>query len=1126
MDTSPMDGTVYAASASFGSGSQLGTGNYAILSGTGSVSLTGLSPNTTYYFQAFEYNGTGTSRNYNTYYSALNGNPINITTLYSEPTVQASNIVFNPVASNSITLTWTNGNGSEHLVVARQGSSVSVDPLDGSSYTGNADFSVATDLGSGNKVVYRGSANSASITNLNATTTYYFKVYELNGAGVLSNYLTSSATGNPASISTLYNEPNVQTTNVITTSLMSNSLDIGWTSGNGTERLVVVRQGGAVNVDPVDGISYSGNTDFAAATDLGSGNKVVYRGSYNFASIMNLTANTIYYIRVYELNGTGSLTNYLTATATGNPVSVNTIYGEPTVQTSNLTITSFTTNSITLSWANGNGTERMVIARQGAPIMTSLVQDGQSYSGNSDFVAATDIGSGQKVVFRGSGSSVTVTNLMPNSAYYFNVLELNGVGILTNYLTTVAAGNSTTRSTLEIEPTAQPTGLAFSNQSVTGLTLNFTAATGSPTGYLIIRNAGAPSSGIPSDGSYYNVGGPLNGVIVSNDNSTTINDTGLSPGTVYYYTIFSFNGTGTAINYLTSAPGSTASSITLCVAPTAQQASLVNQTSFTSNWSTVTGASNYLLDVAAVGDFSSFVSGYNGKTVTINSDVVTGLSAGTTYYYRVRAVNGISMSSANSGTISQITVPPKPSGVGITGVSQIQFTVTWSSSTGAVDYLLDISSDNFVTFVSGYNSKVLSGTVENVNVGLLAGNTYQVRIRARNAGGTSPDYGSASQLLLPETPVAMDADPIGFTSFTAKWVVANGAASYVIDVSALSNFTTHLSGYPKDVGTATEELVTSLTQNTSYYYRIKAVNATGESPYSIPKPVQTSTQPAGSALAFGSITYADLPSDQTTAPVSAEVTGGTGAKTVVLSYRKITSTGSLNLVSMTNTSGNNYSSQIPASALDELGVEFTIVATDASGNPPVTSPTKYLYRSFTSQTAQALPSIVRFGGTVQSYQIISIPFDLGVNNNISDVFDPVLGGYDKTKWRFVRYQNDKNTDYQEGISKLELGKSYWFNSLSSVTIKPSAGTTPKYNQSSPFQLSLAQGWNQIATPYPFAIDWDDVQVANGSPAGVGKYKIFNSGELGFNESNSLAPYEGGFVFADNATTLNVPVLLR
>ena len=125
--------------------------------------------------------------------------------------------------------------------------------------------------------------------------------------------------------------------------------------------------------------------------------------------------------------------------------------------------------------------------------------------------------------------------------------------------------------------------------------------------------------------AYYNFNqGTASG---SNSSVTTLTDI---TGNGYNAPLSNFALSGSTSNWVESYA---------MVVPTSSAATSITFTGFTANWTSpaIGTVTNYVLDVSTSSDFSSFVSGYNGKTVSGTSQAVTGLSAGTTYYYRVRA---------------------------------------------------------------------------------------------------------------------------------------------------------------------------------------------------------------------------------------------------------------------------------------------------------------------------------------------------------------------------------------------------------------------------------------------------------------------------------------------------------
>lgn len=112
------------------------------------------------------------------------------------PTVQTSNLMFSNVTSNSFTINWTSGNGTNRLVLMKAGSVVNSSPADGSAYTATASFGNGSQIGSGNYVVYNGTGNSVNVTNLDGNTTYHVSIFEFSGPTGMQDYLTvNPATG-------------------------------------------------------------------------------------------------------------------------------------------------------------------------------------------------------------------------------------------------------------------------------------------------------------------------------------------------------------------------------------------------------------------------------------------------------------------------------------------------------------------------------------------------------------------------------------------------------------------------------------------------------------------------------------------------------------------------------------------------------------------------------------------------------------------------------------------------------------------------------------------------------------------------------------------------------------------
>lgn len=90
-------------------------------------------------------------------------------------------------------------------------------------------------------------------------------------------------------------------------------------------------------------------------------------------------------------------------------------------------------------------------------------------------------------------------------------------------------------------------------------------------------------------------------------------------------------------------------------APTTIPASAVGSTFFTANWTT-NGATTYYLDVSTSPSFATFLPGFNNLNVGVATTYnLTGLTCGTTYYYRVRGATACGLS-VNSN-VTSVTPP-------------------------------------------------------------------------------------------------------------------------------------------------------------------------------------------------------------------------------------------------------------------------------------------------------------------------------------------------------------------------------------------------------------------------------------------------------------------------------------
>ncbi len=211
-------------------------------------------------------------------------------------------------------------------------------------------------------------------------------------------------------------------------------------------------------------------------------------------------------------------------------------------------------------------------------------------------------------------------------------------------------------------------------------------------------------------------------------------------------------------------------------APVASAGTGATCSQITANWAASAGAKSYRLDVSSVNTFISYIAGYQdrnvGNVITYN---VTGLFAGNTYYYRVRAVDSCG-TSGNSSVISYATLPATPAVPGA-----ISGTTTQCSGLAGQNYSISPVANATVytwTVPAGWTITGGQGTTSlTVQTG-APGQNGNITVTAGNTCGTSAPN-SLAVTVIPNASITSvtGASPIcmtGTTTYTANGVVLSG----------------------------------------------------------------------------------------------------------------------------------------------------------------------------------------------------------------------------------------------------------------------------------------------------------------------------------------------------------------
>ncbi len=529
----PVDGMVYSANAAFGSGADLGGGNFIVYDGTANnTNVTGLTPGVNYHFSVVEYNGAAETVNYKT------------TTLpVANTTIAGANVTFNVqnpsicpggnvsiTASGATTYNWSPSTG----LSATTGSTVIANPATTTTYTVVGTTGACTDTEMITVTVGSGAAN-VTFSVQNPTICQGGNI-SITASGA-TNYTWSPATGLSATTgSTVVANPTTTTTYTVvgTTGSCSDTKTITVTVASPSVTFSVqnpsICPGGSVSITANGATTYA----WSPATGLSA-----TTGSTVVANPASTTTYTV-------VGTTGSCSDTKTITVTVGAGSANVTFSvqNPTIcPGGNVSITA--SGATTYNWSPSTGlnvtTGSTVIASPATTTTYTVI--GTSGSCSDTKTITVTVGSGQSVSFTGlapayapNGSGAFLTGMPAGGVF-------SGPGMTGNYFRpsaagtggpytityTVSGGSCASTATQTTSVTAQPNNCTIPPTSGSASNITSTSA-------LITWSTTAISDSLQLK---YRVSGSPEGssiVVVIPTPAGTPNSyqlTGLTPGTVY-----------------------------------------------------------------------------------------------------------------------------------------------------------------------------------------------------------------------------------------------------------------------------------------------------------------------------------------------------------------------------------------------------------------------------------------------------------------------------------------------------------------------------------------------------------------------------------------------------------------
>jgi titin len=432
-------------------------------------------------------------------------------------------------------------------------------------------------------------------------------------------------------------------------------------------------------------------------------------------------------------------------------------------------------------------------------------------------------------------TSITNDGLLLGRTYLYRVVAMNEAG------ESAPSEAKSVTTPNESELPVRPTGLTATLVAPRAITLTWTDVA-NETGYVIERRIDGTTAAFAAVGE-------------TGANVTTFSQDGLLAGKTYLYRVRSRNALGTSEPSVAAAVATPPEDgTTVPAAPTGLVAELAAPRAARLRWNDVANETGYVIERRIDGTDAPFAA-VGDTAADVTTFAQDGLLASRTYLYRVRARNAAGSSEpsnvASVTTPAEVPIPPVPADVRATLVEPRAARVTWNDVEGETGYTIERRIDGTDAPWARVGS-VNGGVTTFTDAGLLAGRTYLYRVRSFNGAGSSEPSNVASvttapEVTIPAAPRELDAVLLGPRRVGVSWADVDGERGYKVERRLDGTDTwTQIRVVGENVTSIVDEAVDA---GKTYFYRVRAFNTAGDSPYSNVDSVTTSDVPVGAPAA-------------------------------------------------------------------------------------------------------------------------------------------------------------------------------------------------------------------------------------------------------------------------------------